>query len=202
METGDQVTAGRDVPGHVGDDRCLGTRLDEDHHVARHHDDVELPPDVDRREIRLDPLEVRCLEAGVADHRRVEIDADDVDAARRQFDRDPARTAAGIEHGAGVEPAHQVSFAMDRLALGGEGAPPRVVVVAPGELFARPPPRPHDVERYCRAPGAASVPGGERIQSAIWHPVVVTDISNSFEGDDPLTIIGVSFGDVTAPRSS
>ena len=26
--------------------------------------------------------------------------------------------------------------------------------------------------------------------------MVVTDISNSFEGDDPLTIIGVSFGDV------
>ena len=190
------MSAGRDVAGHVGDDGCLGPRGDEDHHVARHHDDVELPPDVDRRKISLDPLQRRCLQAGVVEHRRVEIDPDDVDAARRQLDRHPTRAAAGVHHGAGFEPAHEVGLAVDRLALGGERAPPRVVLVTLRELFARPPPRPHDGERYCGVPGAVSGHVGERIQSAIWHPVVVTDISNSFEGDEPLTIIGVSFGDV------
>ena len=44
-------------------------------------------------------------------------------------------------------------------------------------------------------------PGAEscrpvRGPSAIWHPVTVMDISNSFEGDEPLTIIGISFDDV------
>jgi len=38
------------------------------------------------------------------------------------------------------------------------------------------------------------MPGAET--PSIWHPGVVTDISNSFEGDEPLTIIGISFGDV------
>ena len=195
LEPGDQVSAGRDVAGHVGDDGRLGPRLDEDHHVARHDDDVERRPTSTVARSASIHSSCRCLQAGVLDHRRVEVDADDVDAARRQLDRHPTRAAAGVEHGRRLEPADEVGLAVDRLARRGEGAPSRVVVVAGGEPFVGLPTRPHTARTYC------GVTGPNRVRpcadpSSIWHPGMVTDISNSFEGDEPLTIIGISFGDV------
>ena len=50
-------------------------------------------------------------------------------------------------------------------------------------------------ERYFDA-DRADVDAERARRLSIWHPEEVTDLANTFESDGPLTIIGVSFGDV------
>ena len=56
--------------------------------------------EVERGEIGLDPLDVRGARRRALDeHRRVDVGADDVDTARRQFDGDASGATPGVEHG-------------------------------------------------------------------------------------------------------
>ena len=166
-EAGHHPTARIEVPGHVGHDRRLGARLDEDHDVACQHDQVELSPPVGRvgrsdlhsGEVAQDPRNVRGLAAGLLQHAGVEVHAHDVDAPAVELDGDPPGPAAGVQHRAGLEPAHQVGLAVDPFAPGLH-APPAVVVDAAMGRPADLPPPVHlaDPNRGRHRPGTAAGP--------------------------------------------
>ena len=118
LESGDEDTARRQVPRHVGDDLALAAGCEEDHHVAGGHDHVERPAEIDAAEIGETPIHVRSFGARRREHAVVDVHSHDVDATAREFAADPSGAASGVEDRSGREPPDEVRFAMHVLARG------------------------------------------------------------------------------------
>ena len=125
LEPGDEQPARSEVPGDIGEDRALRSRGEQDHHVPGRDHDVELPPEVERHEVCLDPAQLGRPAAGGREHLGIEIHADDVDTAAGELARNATGAAARIERRRRREAHHEGGFAVDVRAGRGQ------VVVAP-----------------------------------------------------------------------
>jgi hypothetical protein len=109
--------------------RGLRSGASEEWHVARHDDYVEHAPELEVGKIRHEPRELGCPLPGSGDHRRLGVDADDLDASSGQFDRDSSSAAPGVEHRTRAQRRHEVRLAMDVETVCGEGVEASLEVV-------------------------------------------------------------------------
>ncbi|HZU73134.1 MAG TPA: hypothetical protein VE990_10245 [Acidimicrobiales bacterium] len=93
----------------------------ENGHVARHHDDLELPSQIQGRQVLLHPDQLWRQPARLPQHRCVAIDPDHIDASPGQLDRHPAGAAACVQHRPGQKGLNEVGLAVHALSTGGEG---------------------------------------------------------------------------------
>jgi len=126
------------VPHHVRDDVALTARREEDHHVPGHHNRIERAAEVHVRQVCDVPVNVRRFPPSRVQHVRVDVHADDFDAAPRQLATHAAGPAARIQHRRRRKPLHKVRFAVDVLSLGGAPFIRDVVGVARNGLVLQP----------------------------------------------------------------
>ena len=84
------------------------------------------------REVGMHPSNRRFRSPGVLQQIVVEIDADDIDPASGQLDRDPTHSAAGIQDARGVQRLDEVRLAVGRPTGRFDALPPRVVLLEVG----------------------------------------------------------------------
>ena len=119
----------------TGDETALRTGRREEGHVARHHDHGEGAPEVEGREVVLDPFDARCTRPRGLEHRVVGVDSDYLDPPaasprRASLDRDAAGPAAGIEDTRRRERHDECRFAVHVDAVGGKSIEASLVRVA------------------------------------------------------------------------
>ena len=127
-EPGHEGTADLEVLREVVDDQPPIVGPAEQHHVARHRDEVEPTRQLHACEIVDEPGHLRCLAAGGGDHVRIEIDALDIAAATCQLDRHAARATSGVEDRSAGQRCQQISLAV-HVVTGGHRTREALVVV-------------------------------------------------------------------------
>ena len=130
LKAGDQESFGHEVARTRGDERRLCAGFSEQRDVAGHDDDVEGATQVERGEVMLLPLELRSESACGVDHRRVDVDTDDLDVVAGEVDGDSPGTAPGVEDGGRVQRSNERGLAVHVLAVRGECVETRLVLVA------------------------------------------------------------------------
>jgi enoyl-CoA hydratase len=129
LEADDERTVAPEVPGTPEHDRPLGSRRREQEHVACHEDHVEAAPELQFGEVRLDELDPGAPASSGAQHRRVEVDPDDLEATPHKLEGHASGTTACVEHRPRAKRADEVGLAVDLDALRCEPVEACLVVV-------------------------------------------------------------------------
>ena len=121
----------RPAPGNM-DRACLderGTLLrgTEKWHVASHHHDVKLTTKRQVSQVRLHPLELRGTAPCLTDHRLVYVDANDIYALARQFDRHSPGAASCVKYRTRAERENKGRLTMDVDPVVGQSVEPGLV---------------------------------------------------------------------------
>jgi hypothetical protein len=132
LEPGHQAAAGPEMAGATGHQRGLRALAGEQRHVAGHDHDVEAAAEVECRvgQVAVHPGQLGPEPAGRADHRRVGVDADDLEPSTRQLDGHPARPAPGVEHADRLQRGDEGRLAVHVGARRGQLVEPLLVLIA------------------------------------------------------------------------
>ena len=115
---------------HTATSRSCVPGQREERHIAGEDDDVELVSERQRDEVGFQPGPVGREPTRFRDHRRIDIDPDDVDAVPGELDRDAAGTQPASSTDRGLQGTDEGRFAVDVDTLRRGRVEPGLVVAA------------------------------------------------------------------------
>jgi len=97
LEPSEQCPPRGHVRGTSPDKRRSVPNRAEQRNVPGHHDDIEQAAEVEGSQVGVDPGQVRRSAASFGNHRRIDVDPDDVDTVLGQLDGYPSRTTSCVK---------------------------------------------------------------------------------------------------------